>query len=265
MNVEFCTDCGISFAETEARHAVREGGNICGKCADRRRGAVTTKEEPAAAVKPACPESKSETITDYATVPWYRRNWFALLSFIFMAPVFAVIAFTGDIYYQKRGAVVRNHPAIRVIAGLLAVLWTVTAVTSDKPGFEMGNVLSLLPSTTKARTVRSAGNARVAADALTVSPIALVSAYVENEIAADQRFKGKRLRIGGPIADIGRDILDNAYITFASADALREVQVFFDEDLEGRVASLRRGQSVTVTGTCKGLMMHVLIDDARFE
>lgn len=254
MHVEFCTDCGISFAETEARHAVREGGNICGVCADRRRGAVTTKEEPAPAVEAASPASESETITDYATVPWYRRNWFALLSFIFMAPVFALIAFTGDVYYKKRGAVVKTHPAIRLIAGLLAVLWTVNIATSESTG-----------SKSATRAGRPAGKASAADSALAVSPTVLVADYIENEIAADRRYKGKRLRLSGVIADIGRDILNNAYITFASADAIREVQVFFDEDLEGRVAGLRRGQSVTVTGKCEGLMMHVLINDARFE
>jgi uncharacterized paraquat-inducible protein A len=41
----------------------------------------------------------------YSEIPWYRRNWFAILSGIFFAPALFFIALTGDIYYQRNGSI----------------------------------------------------------------------------------------------------------------------------------------------------------------
>ena len=117
-----------------------------------------------------------------------------------------------------------------------------------------------------AATIRSwEREAELEARGMPVGPAEVVAAYESNEIAADRRFKGKRLRLTGVVADIGRDILDTAYITIESGNRVRKVQVFFGDEFESDIAKLRRGMTVTVVGRCNGLMLHVMLIDASFE
>lgn len=41
--------------------------------------------------------------TSYDQVPWYRKNWFAILCFLFFTPGLIILALSGEIYYQKKG------------------------------------------------------------------------------------------------------------------------------------------------------------------
>lgn len=41
----------------------------------------------------------------YDQIPWYRKNWFAVLCFAFFPPALLPILLTGDIYYQRKGEV----------------------------------------------------------------------------------------------------------------------------------------------------------------
>ena len=62
---------------------------------------------------------------------------------------------------------------------------------------------------------------RVAADVrqvyLELTAQELMSAYAVNEIAADQKYKGKMVRLSGKVDDIGKDIMGTPYVTGASA------------------------------------------------
>jgi hypothetical protein len=104
-------------------------------------------------------------------------------------------------------------------------------------------------------------------DILTVA--SLLKDYEQNEIAADQFYKGKRLFLNniGPakIDTIGRDILGKAYITFRSPNhGFRSVQAFFASD--SAVARLQVGDAVTsIDGICKGLILNVLLEDSHIS
>src|SRR3954468_1002371 len=54
----------------------------------------------------------------------------------------------------------------------------------------------------------------------------LVQAYKANEVAADQRFKGKILLVSGTVDTIGKDVMDTPYVSFHSDEAfgIRQVQ-----------------------------------------
>jgi len=41
--------------------------------------------------------------TSYDDVPWYRKNWFAILCFLFFTPGLIILALSGEIYYQQKG------------------------------------------------------------------------------------------------------------------------------------------------------------------
>ena len=98
-----------------------------------------------------------------------------------------------------------------------------------------------------------------------ISPSQLVREYDANEVAADQKYKGKRLTVSGSIDDIGKDIMGTAYITLSSNHMFRDVQCFFPDVRAGQVAGLSKGQTVTVTGVCNGLMMHVILQSCTLN
>jgi hypothetical protein len=95
----------------------------------------------------------------------------------------------------------------------------------------------------------------------TILATSLVTSYINNEVAADNNFKEKKFYVEGYIENIGKDILDDIYITLKSGDMLRTVQCYIDD--KNRVAELRKGQKVTIFGQCEGLMMNVLMRDCK--
>lgn len=92
----------------------------------------------------------------------------------------------------------------------------------------------------------------------------LAAAYDTNEIAADQRFKGKHLAISGTVENIGKDVLNTMFVTLAGPpNSFRNVQCFFGDEQGSQLARLSPGQSITVSGRCDGLFGNVLVRDCR--
>lgn len=85
--------------------------------------------------------------------------------------------------------------------------------------------------------------------------------YDSNEVAADNKYKGKTIRITGRVDSVGKDLVNSMYVTLKHPDqwAIRNVQFFFDKSHADELASLSKGQQVTIQGTVDGLMMNVLV------
>lgn len=99
---------------------------------------------------------------------------------------------------------------------------------------------------------------------LAVHPSTLVREYDGNEVAADMRYKGKRLQLSGVVDDIGKDFMGTIYVTLMSSHDFRSVQIYFSDAHANRVANLRQGSQITVVGKCTGLMGNVHIKDTDF-
>lgn len=91
----------------------------------------------------------------------------------------------------------------------------------------------------------------------------LVSAYSTNEIAANNKYGGKYVKITGIVDSIGRDITDSIYITLSDGDdfSLERVQCFFSEKYSNEIATLTKGTEVVVYGTCDDYLVNVLVTD----
>jgi hypothetical protein len=88
----------------------------------------------------------------------------------------------------------------------------------------------------------------------------LFAAYNENEIAADNQYKKKTLKVTGTISNIGTDILDNIYITLETGELLYSVQCYFaNSEEEAKVANLSKGDTITLIGTCDGMSLNVVM------
>lgn len=93
----------------------------------------------------------------------------------------------------------------------------------------------------------------------------LYAEYEANEVAADTRYKGKIVVVNGVVEDIGKDLLDDAYVLLASGNMMFGVQCFFDKSEEHSFGNLSRGQQVSVKGRVDGKLGNVFLRDCSFQ
>jgi hypothetical protein len=96
-----------------------------------------------------------------------------------------------------------------------------------------------------------------------VTPSELVSAYEENEVRADARYKGSTLTVSGVVSRVGRTFSDRAYVCITDEQGTHEVQCMFGLWYENQLLSLNKGERIRVVGTGGGLMVNVLLTDCR--
>ncbi|WP_444659397.1 OB-fold protein [Caproiciproducens sp. R2] len=95
-------------------------------------------------------------------------------------------------------------------------------------------------------------------EAITVDYKALYKDYEDNAINADKKYRDKKLILTGTIANIDRDIAQNPYVTFNIDEyGAKSIKMSFGND--DTVAALKKGQKVTVVGTCGGTFASTII------
>lgn len=109
-------------------------------------------------------------------------------------------------------------------------------------------------------------NVQSQAPSYVLSANELYREYENNEVAADSKYKGKVVMVSGTIQDIGKDILDEAYIIIGGTGFLDGVQCFFTESQLSAISGLSKGQHVTVKGEVGGRVLgHVLVKKAGLQ
>ena len=84
------------------------------------------------------------------------------------------------------------------------------------------------------------------------------------EYEADETYRDKLVTVTGIINDIGKDVLDDTYVAVGTGDdyEFTTVQCYFSDEGElAKVGDLEKGAEITVTGTCDGLSINVLLKD----
>lgn len=94
-----------------------------------------------------------------------------------------------------------------------------------------------------------------------VSAAEMVKAYDANEISADQKYKGKVVRISGVIDTIGKDLFDKPFVSLKSKHLILGVRCAFND--ESDLGKLKSGNHVTLVGEAQGKVMNVMIDQCR--
>jgi hypothetical protein len=97
----------------------------------------------------------------------------------------------------------------------------------------------------------------------TITAPKLTASYEENEVKADENFKGKTFFVEGTILEIKKDIMDEIYVILQGDKMFRNVQCYFDDT--STASQLQKGMRVTFQGTCNGLMMNVLMKNCVLE
>ncbi|MFC2069361.1 hypothetical protein ACFLTP_10215 [Chloroflexota bacterium] len=102
--------------------------------------------------------------------------------------------------------------------------------------------------------------------AIEVTVDELLSAYVTDVAAADERFGDKILKITGVVDRINKKYLDFDYITLTNTEnsLLQHVQCLFDKKHGPELNQLTTGQKVTVQGTYDGSIVNIRLRDCDF-
>ncbi len=95
-----------------------------------------------------------------------------------------------------------------------------------------------------------------------IDPETLITDYEANEVKGDEIYEGKMMQLTGKIGDIGKDVLEDVYITFEreSEFEITAVQCYFkDKEEIKKVMELSKGDKITIQGKCDGKFGNVLI------
>ena len=109
--------------------------------------------------------------------------------------------------------------------------------------------------------VGSGGDTKPATPDVKISSTQLYDAYKANEVAADNSYKGKVIAVTGTVDGVGKDIMDDTYITLVGDGVIGTVQCFISKDFISKAATVSKGTTITITGTCDGKLMNVLLKD----
>lgn len=125
-------------------------------------------------------------------------------------------------------------------------------------------MVSLALGSGKAENAAETKKVQAESPALEVTAAKLFADYNDNEIAADEKYKGKVLAVTGTVGDLGKDLMDQMYITLKSGDMIMSVQAFFADEHKSRLASMKKGESVRVKCRCDGKFGNVMLKGCLF-
>jgi hypothetical protein len=96
--------------------------------------------------------------------------------------------------------------------------------------------------------------------AIKVTAVKLSEDYKANEVSADAKYKGKFIEVTGIIDNIAKDIMDTPYVTLKTDTySIISIQCMFDKNSESQLATLSKGQSITLQGEVSGKLMNVIV------
>ena len=95
----------------------------------------------------------------------------------------------------------------------------------------------------------------------------LIQEYKDNEVAADEKYKGKTVKVTGLVKDIGKDIFDSSYITINDGKDITwdYAQCYFkNKDEIAKVSNLQKGDTVTLIGKVGSYSLSLTINKCVF-
>lgn len=97
-------------------------------------------------------------------------------------------------------------------------------------------------------------------EAIKVTASKLAEDYKANEVAADAKYKGNLVEVSGIIGTIGKDITDTPYVTLSIGQyEITTVQCMFGRNDQTALASLSKGQSITLQGEVSGKLGNIIV------
>jgi hypothetical protein len=148
----------------------------------------------------------------------------------------------------------KNLPLVLLILGLVLGC-----------GSSPGNGPTSLSSSGNSRANSAGSPTGTPLPTIAISSTDLVKAYKENELAADEKYQGRKLEVSGKISHIAT-VLGSIQVDLEGKD-YTPVKCSFPEERKAEVVKLKTGQRVVVTGTGDGMTstLYVGLDDCSIK
>ena len=132
-----------------------------------------------------------------------------------------------------------------------------------KIGIALGLVLLTAASVAYYVFIYSANHRRDISDekAISITAVALVANYNENENESNKKYLNKALIVEGMIKEIGQDQAGNTTITIDGANDFSSVYCTLKEKPD----SIEKGNKIAIKGLCIGFTSDVVITDAMVQ
>jgi hypothetical protein len=106
-----------------------------------------------------------------------------------------------------------------------------------------------------------------AATPLNVTAVKLVSAYQANEVSADDKYKGRLVKVSGIVKEVSKDAMDNVVVTVGDENGYDPTGVMcrftHPDAIKSQLAALQKGQSIDIVGTVSGMLVGQVIVDCN--
>lgn len=121
------------------------------------------------------------------------------------------------------------------------------------------------PQSSSAQQQSTQAAAPTSAPVITASVAQMLSDYEKNELAADQKYKGRRVKMTGRVASI-EEMMGQSFVTLGTGKAFEaiHVQAFFDKEQKPTLARLNKGQKLTITCLIDGQSINVTARECQF-
>jgi hypothetical protein len=93
----------------------------------------------------------------------------------------------------------------------------------------------------------------VAALPIKISSVDLQSAYEDNEVQADMRFKDRKLQVTGTVMSVSKDVLNKPFVGLSTSNMFMAIPAYGVS--ESQVANLHKGEKITITCVGGGMSM----------
>ncbi|WP_394267440.1 hypothetical protein [Anaerotignum sp.] len=154
-----------------------------------------------------------------------------------------------------------------VLVIVVLVIFGALAGGDDEPASSSGKNPPVAENNTATEPSQTEAEETTPVEIMEISPAELLASYEANEVKGDSLYEGKTMRLSGTVGSIGKDIVEEVYITFAGEDfAITSVQCYFSDEAQiEKVMELQEGDAITLVGVCDGKFGNVLIKDCVFE
>lgn len=140
---------------------------------------------------------------------------------------------------------------------VVVVLYVIGSSTGNKEN----NNQPVAQESSKQQKAQQSKPAEEAAIKVTASQ--LYSDYEANEVAANAKYKDKKVEITGAISGIGKDLMDTPYVALVVSpnNPVFSVQCMFKKGDESQLAVLVKDSDITLEGKVSGKLGNVLVSD----
>lgn len=251
----FCSECG---------HELVVSDKFCSDCGTAANATAAVVQTPTILLPPREPIATPQSIifsappvveSGMATAFKAMLLWF-ILAVVFLAAASSqgsegrtgafVLAGVVAICYifgktasaRKRGSIISN-----AWATYCAIIFLILLIVS--PVIAMGTATEITSGASRSTPAPIVDGPR---QIPAISADDLFGAYEENEVAADQEYKGHRMRITGRVGSINKDFMDSVYLVLPSSQNMfMGVHATLSDSASKEAATLIKNQRISLT------------------